>query len=164
MLQSLSEYGWFDENDDSGTIKMKLQQIISEINSHEELIHAMIAKTWCFDEEDLWLILDHPLCDYGIALRSYWMCQPYWFYRQIERNYEFSEPEKKKFEGIKLLEKRLLNNHYKTKEIYCCPEELYGKPIKDDDLYNPGMKFIPTELRKTSQGQVIEPTYENIFR
>lgn len=164
MLRSLADYEWFEEGDDPETIDSKLKHIVSEIDSHEELLYASIAKTWSFEEEDLWFLLNHKLCDFGLALRFYWMCQPYFFYRQIERGNDFSEIEQKEWAGIKKLEERLLENFYEKREVYCSPEEIYGKPIKDDDPYNPGMKLIPTELRIVSEGENIKLEFNEIFR
>ncbi len=73
-LQSLHAYEWAD--DDPDVSKANLDAIFSEIDSHEELWYASFIVQWDVDDGSLDRILDHSLCDRGIALFIYWLLDP----------------------------------------------------------------------------------------
>ncbi|MES2569998.1 MAG: DUF4274 domain-containing protein [Verrucomicrobiota bacterium] len=162
-LQKLAEYKWYNPGDDDATILAKLSRLMSEIETPEELVYSAIVKIWSFEDESIWFILDHPICDYGIALRIYWMCQPDFFYRLIEKGEELEEDEKQKWEMIKQIEARLLSGYYKQKNVAFDPSDAVGRAISDADPYRPGLRLIPQELKAESFGEVIVFNLENIW-
>ena len=109
------------------------------------------------------MLFDHPLCDYGLALRFYWMLQPDFFHRQKEKGREFRYDEISNWEVIQTIEKRLLTGHYKERKVRTDPAEIHGRPLSDQDKYSPGIRLIPKQLKEASDGSNITFNHQTIW-
>ncbi len=98
-LQLIHSYEWVTEVESE--TRSRLAQLYADVESTEELWFASFIIVLDIDEGQLQLVLDHPLCDRGIA------CLIYCGYA----NYD-SETSK---QLLKELESRLLNGYYKPK-------------------------------------------------
>ncbi len=77
-LQSLHAYEWAD--DDAAISAGNLATIFDDIETTEELWYASFIVPWDPDEGAFDRILDHQLCDRGIALFLYWSLDPIAFH------------------------------------------------------------------------------------
>ena len=150
-IQTLAEFEWFDDDDSDEEADRKLAELMSQISTEEELLYASIAKVWDFDESTIWILFDHPLSDYGLALRWYWMSQPDFYYRQIEKQKELSASEVESWKVIQELESRLLSGHYGDAKTAFDPEEVVGREISDTDKYRPDRISPRTNMELTKR-------------
>ena len=155
-LQSLAEYTWFVDGDTETVILRKLSSLMDEIETEEELLYAGCIKEWDAEDGSIMMLFDHPLCDYGLALRFYWMFQPDFFHRQKEKGREFKYSEIPTWDIIQKIEKRLLSEFYKERKIKTDPAEIHGRPLSDNDKYSPGIRLIPHKLKEISDGVDLE--------
>tara|TARA_B100001093_G_C26693759_1_gene955967 strand:+ start:54 stop:572 length:519 start_codon:yes stop_codon:yes gene_type:complete len=161
-IQNLAEFEWFNDDDSPDIADKKLADLIAQISTQEELLYAVIAKSWSFEESTIWLLLDHSLCDYGLALRIYWMSQPDFFYRQIEKQKKLNSLEIKSWKGIKNLESRLISEYYGEAQTGFNPQITVGREISDTDKYRPGIRLIPNKLKIPAKGVSIEFDHNQI--
>lgn len=151
-LQSLADYGWFDDGDSEEVIHMKLSKLMEEIETEEELLYAGHVKEWDFEDASIMILFDHPLCDFGLALRFYWMCQPDYYHRQQEKGKPFQHAEIPTWDIIQKIERRLLAGHYTKRNVSTNPADSVGRPLSDTDKHRPGIRLIPKELKVASEG------------
>ena len=89
-------------------------------------------------------LIDHPMCDYGTALMTFWYNDPNFYISKIPE-----DPSGKWWEdGFNLhnkLMKRLLEGYYKKSEIYFDPSSFYSIYLND-------LLYIPLALRIPSKG------------
>jgi hypothetical protein len=146
-LDSLAAYDWCEEGEDSDAI---LRALVASMDSPEELWFAVIAKVWDLAENELDPILDHPLCDRGIALMIYWCSAPH-YYWQREKGRTLDEHEMKSWTAIKRLEERLLTG-YSDEKIAFDPTEFVQRFGKAPEVSCPGARLIPELLKRPTHG------------
>lgn len=162
-LISLHDESWFSESDPADVGATKLSELIGSVESREELFYASNVMPCDLEDGDHWLILDHPFCDYGIALHFYWRCQPDFFYRKEEKKKQLHPFEQVKWDEIRKIEARLSSGHYTESALQVDPAEIVGRPLAADDPYRPGIRLVPRELWKPSSGLPATYDHTNVF-
>ena len=125
-LRLIHSYDWVEFPD--GLPRDNLAAIYAEIESSEELWYASFIIQHDVEAGDLAIVLDHPLCDRGIATFIYWALDPC----------ADNTPAVKQI--LSDLECRLLLGYYTTAIIGFSPDSLKRK--RDDRI--PPELFIPT--------------------
>ena len=78
-----------------------------------------------FDEQVFFDITRNPVCDAGTALMIYWKAGPEWFF-QYESRKGLHEVDAGMFDLIEEIERRYLNDEFKTRKIPFDPAEFAG--------------------------------------
>jgi hypothetical protein len=147
-LDSLTCYDWWKEGEDP---EGSLRALVARIDSPEELWFAVIAKEWDMDENEFDPVLDHPLCDRGIALMIYWLSAPDYYYWKLENGRSLSEHEIKRWTAIKRLEEKLLTGFLDERTAFD-PTAFIQHSCKAPDDYRPGIRLMPELLKRPTNG------------
>ena len=142
-LQSLHAYEWAD--DDPETTTQNLDTIFKEIETEEELWYASFIVPWDFADGSLHRILNHKLCERGIALFLYWALDPI----SCHRNEGASPLPIAAL--ITEIEGRFDQGHFDTEHIAFSP--------LDSPNYHADHTGIPTPLLAPTTGLAVEFDY-----
>lgn len=131
--------------------------LIHAVESSEELHQVALWFNYDgFEIRELREIVDHPLCAAGTILRIYWCLQPDYLYRQLEKKKELPPYLQDHLPFLKELECRILEGILHTTHIAFSPESIVGRPLRDDDVYRPGIRLVPAWMKLDVSGQEME--------
>ena len=116
-----------------------LERLYRAIETVEELWFASFIIPLCPERGDLFLILDHPLCDRGIASFLYWALDPVRLYADFESNNTFVPA----LQILQQIESRMLSGYYQSSVVGFSPLML------DRQLQH---HRIPTALQAPTEG------------
>ncbi|WP_442511858.1 hypothetical protein SH528x_003604 [Novipirellula sp. SH528] len=136
-LQIIHAYEWAaDTEADSNA---NLERLYHAIETVEELWFASFIIPLNPEGGDFSLILDHPLCDRGIASFLYWALDPVKLYAEFESAKMFVPA----LQLLRQIESRLLSGYYQSAVVGFSPTML-DRQLEHDR--------IPTELRAPTKG------------
>lgn len=144
-LQMLHAYEWVD--DDAAVTSQNLDAIFQQIETPEELWYASFIVAWDPLEESLRRILDHQLCDRGIALFVYWSLDPIAFHRL---GGGIGHPNGALIEQI---EKRFAEGCYLSEEVAYSPTKSTNFRHRHDG--------VPVMMLNATSGVAVELDYTN---
>lgn len=144
-LQSLHAYEWLDE--EVLVTNKNLDAIFLQIETPEELWYASFIVPWDLADGSLRRILDHRLCDRGIALFVYWSLDPISFHR---RGGEIGHPIGTL---IKQIEQRFAEGYYLS-------EQIAYSPLKSGN-YRDRHDGVPASMLNSTSGLSVELDYRN---
>ncbi len=136
-LQIIHAYEW--ATDSEADSLANLARLYRAIETVEELWFASFIITLNPERGDLSLILDHPLCDRGIASFLYWSLDPVKLYDEFEASNELAST----FQILQQIEARVLSGHYQSSAVSFSPQML------DRQLEH---HRIPTALQVPTEG------------
>lgn len=136
-LQIIHAYEWAADSEVERVAN--LERLYNAIDSVEELWFASFIIPLNPERGDLSLILDHPLCDRGIASFLYWSLDPAKMYADFDSRKTFIPA----FKILEQIESRLLSGYYKTAVVGFSPTML------DRQLHH---DRIPTVLQAPTDG------------
>ncbi len=136
-LQIIHAYEWAADSEVDSSANLK--RLYRAIESVEELWFASFIIPLNPERGDLSLILDHPLCDRGIASFLYWSLDPAKLYAEFDLRRTFFPT----LQILQQIESRLLSDYYKTAVVGFSPTFL-DRQIHHDR--------IPTVLQAPTEG------------
>lgn len=145
-LQIIHNYEWATESPTKSADN--LRQLYAAIDSVEELWYASLVIPLDPKRGDWFLVLDHPLCDRGIASLMYWMLEPSKIYAEYESTGRISFL----LELLEQIEARLLSAKYTTSAVRFSPTMLARQWHH---------KRIPSQLREDIDGIELPLNYRN---
>jgi hypothetical protein len=136
-LQIIHSYEWTAESEADSLANLK--RLYRAIETVEELWFASFVIPLNPERGDLSLILDHPLCERGIASFLYWSLDPVKLYDDFEANNKLAPT----FQILQQIETRILSGHYQSSAVSFSPQML------DRQLEH---QRIPTALQVPTEG------------
>jgi hypothetical protein len=132
--------------------KLKPSEEQSRYIKRVELFQKAVNHNWDEGFAKLNAILKNPLCDRATALAIYWMGQPGYFL-QYEKANEVSVSNRKHYNFIKKLEKRILEGEFLENQLPLDPSSLAGFNRREEAAaYESDTNMIPEELKKVLSG------------
>lgn len=117
-LQIIHSYEW--ATDSEADSLANLERLYRAIETVEELWFASFIIPLNPERGDLSLILNHPLCDRGIASFLYWSLDPVKLYD----DFEASNTQTPTYPILRQIETRILSGHYQSSSVSFSPQML----------------------------------------
>ncbi len=136
-LQIIHAYEWAADSEADSLAN--LERLYRDIETVEELWFASFIIPLNPERGDLSLILDHRLCDRGIASFLYWSLDPLKLYDDFEASNKLASS----FRILQQIETRILSGYYQSSAVSFSPQML------DRQLEH---HRIPTALRVPTEG------------
>ena len=131
--------------------------LICSVESSAELHQVVLWFNYDgFEIRELAEIIDHPHCSAGTALLIYWGLQPDYIYRQIEKKKTLPPDLQGRLPFLKELERRIFEGVFGGTAIEFSPVSLVGRPLRDDDVYRPGIRLVPEWMKSPIQGEIVD--------
>ena len=140
-LKYLHSYQWAGE--EALATRSNLMDLFSTIETVEELWFASFIVQWEPENGDLDYILDHPLCDKGIALFLYWSL----IKADFENNYSVVKQK---------IEDRILSGNYQAETVAFSPLKFLNE--KDFGKYE-----VPNHVKIETRGVELPLDYSMVF-
>ena len=142
-LQLLHAYEWV--NEDAAVTSQNLEALFRQIETAEELWYASFIVPWDPAEGSFQRILDHHLCDRGIALFLYWSLNPISFHRPGGQvSYQNGAL-------IEQIEKRFANGDYLLESVAYSPRKSTHFRERHDG--------VPDSMLNATTGVAVELDY-----
>lgn len=142
-LQTLHAYEWV-ENDPTVT-ERNLNAIFNAMETAEELWYASFIVAWDSVDGSLDRILNHELCDRGIALFLYWSLNPIAFHASGDSTNDSSG------QVITKIEEAFKDGRFDTERVTYSPRE--SQNFSDDHA------GVPDQMLAPSSGILVEFDY-----
>lgn len=128
----------------------------SRIRSEAELFVFCGLYPWAYNWNFAQKALSHSKCTEAVARRFYWQCSPSFLYRRQEKAQEFRPEHVECWRLIGEIEQGIEMVRWPRGYMAFAPSDVFGKPIRDDDIANPGNRLIPAEMKKCLDGRLID--------